>query len=292
MNSIRVAYNLVNLRAGPGVGYAIIGFLRYGATATVLTRNSTSSWWQISTPAAAGGVGWIAAWLVSFGGDVNSVPIFGVTATPTATSTPSNTPVPATPPSATSPATPTPADRQIYLTFDDGPLPPYTGQILDLLAQYKAKATFFCIGRNAERYPNWVDAAYNAGHSIANHTYSHPVLTNLNKQGVQNEIRRAEQSYRGLGVKVLRPPYGATNAYVRAYAAELGYRTILWDIDPRDWSRPGVQAIVGNVLRFARSGAVALFHDGGGERSQTVAAIRILLGELKARGYSFASITK
>ncbi len=91
-------------------------------------------------------------------------------------------------------------------------------------------------------------------------------------------------------VRYLRPPYGATDSHTRGYAAELGYQITLWDIDPMDWRRPGIEAISSHILRNVFPGAIVLMHDGGGDRSQSAAALEVVLRELSARGFKFYNI--
>ncbi|SHN44697.1 polysaccharide deacetylase family protein [Cryptosporangium aurantiacum] len=183
--------------------------------------------------------------------------------------------------------------KVFYLTFDDGPSATYTKQILDLLDQYQAKATFFEIGENVAAHPELTREIANRGHAVGNHTWDHPDMRTLSASSLNAEITRTSDALRdalGHDVRCLRPPYGAVNATVRAAIAEHGMRTQLWDIDPQDWSRPGVDAIVRNVLENAHPGAVSLMHDGGGNRTQTVQALGTVLRTLTDRGYTFESL--
>jgi peptidoglycan/xylan/chitin deacetylase (PgdA/CDA1 family) len=108
-----------------------------------------------------------------------------------------------------------------------------------------------------------------------------------------SEAARAEAAIRRLGGRaahLLRPPYGAVSKATRAFAARHGYRLVLWDVDPQDWRRPGSAAIAANVTGHARPGSVVLLHDGGGDRSQTIAALEQVLVSLTARGYGFRAL--
>lgn len=186
-------------------------------------------------------------------------------------------------------AAPPPADdRVIYLTFDDGPDPAYTPQVLDALARYGAQATFFVIGRRAAAHPELLQAIVAGGHTLGNHTYSHPSLAGMGREQVHRELRQTQELLGGMGVSCMRPPYGAVDPFTAAYAAELGLRLVRWDVDPKDWARPGASAIAEHVLARAAPGRVILLHDGGGDRSQTVAALEQILSGLSARGYRFA----
>ena len=191
----------------------------------------------------------------------------------------------------------------VYLTFDDGGNPKWTPQILDVLAKYNAHATFFVIGQNAERHPELVVSEAQAGHTIANHTYSHPRLDGLGREAFFSQVEHADQAIRAAiagtpelesqVVSCLRPPYGDMDGYTRAYAAELGYQVVLWTIDPLDWTLPGEDAIVNAVMKDVKPGSIILMHDGGGkDRSQTVAALDRILSLLSAQGYRFEPVCR
>ncbi|WP_328320492.1 polysaccharide deacetylase family protein [Kribbella sp. NBC_00382] len=174
--------------------------------------------------------------------------------------------------------------KVLYLTFDDGPQVTYTPQVLRVLARHHAKATFFVLGREAAAHPELVELARSQGHHIGNHTWDHPMLTHLTPKRVREEI------FSGVKSKCFRPPYRDTNAAVAAVAAANHQRQILWDVDTNDWEKPGAAAIQHEILRGARPGAIILMHDGGGTRTQTVAALDRALTVLSARGYTFRSL--
>jgi peptidoglycan-N-acetylglucosamine deacetylase len=181
----------------------------------------------------------------------------------------------------------------IALTFDDGPNPVFTPQVLQVLKQYAVRATFFCIGQQVQRYPGLLQQTYQAGNTIGNHTWSHANLTKLSPDGIRRQLRTtsiAIQDAIGIPPVLFRPPDGATNKEVRSIASELGLRQILWTIDTRDWQRPGVGAIVSTVLTNARNGSIVLMHDGGGNRSQTVQALPQIIIQLRQRGFTFVSL--
>ncbi|GAA2806603.1 polysaccharide deacetylase family protein [Kribbella solani] len=180
--------------------------------------------------------------------------------------------------------------KYVYLTFDDGPWYPYTGQILNILRQYGVHATFFEVGQQVARYPWLTRGAYLRGMSVQNHTWSHPDLRYVSWATFKYQVQTTDRYIRnqtGYTPRCLRPPYGAVNSRVRGRAALLGKQIRLWTVDPRDWSRPGTSAIVQRVLGNVHSGSIILMHDGGGNRSQTVAALPTILRTLKARGYVF-----
>lgn len=172
----------------------------------------------------------------------------------------------------------------VYLTFDDGPHPTYTPKVLALLKKYGVKAVFFEIGQNVARYPSVTRSLRSAGMKIGNHTWSHADLTTLSTVSVTSQLNRTESAL-GYRPRCVRPPYGATNSRIASIIANRGQRQILWTVDPRDWSRPGTTTIVNRVLATVRDGSRILLHDGGGDRSQTVAALAILIPKLQARGY-------
>jgi len=185
------------------------------------------------------------------------------------------------------PAPPAGDGKTIYFTFDDGPSVGWTTQVLAILARYQARATFFMIGASAARSPDLVQAVLDAGNTLGNHTYSHKALPKLNHQGFINEVQATQKALGEHATNCLRPPYGATNKLTPIYAQELGFRLVMWNVDPRDWARPGVQAIVQRILAQVYPGAIVLLHDGGGDRSQTVTALDIVLRQLSALGYHF-----
>lgn len=172
----------------------------------------------------------------------------------------------------------------VYLTFDDGPHPTWTPKMLAVLKKYGVKAVFFEVGKNIYYYPSVTRSVRAAGHLIGNHTWSHPNLTNLSTSSVIWQLNKMEWQL-GYRPRCVRPPYGATSSRIRTIIANRGQRHILWTVDPRDWSRPGTWTIVNRVLNNVEAGSRILLHDGGGDRSQTVAAVDLLIPRLRARGY-------
>jgi peptidoglycan/xylan/chitin deacetylase (PgdA/CDA1 family) len=181
---------------------------------------------------------------------------------------------------------------QIALTFDDGPDPQWTPQVLDILDRYGIKATFFVVGVQANRHQDLVREIVARGHSIANHTWAHPRLTGLSAGGTADQLVGVSNLIRdmtGYVVSCARPPYGSTNARVNQQIADNGMRPALWSIDTEDWRRRGVPSIVSRALA-AGPDAVILFHDGPGDRSQTIAALPTVIETLTARGLTFTRI--
>ncbi len=186
----------------------------------------------------------------------------------------------------------------VYMTFDDGPST-YTPQYLDLLAQYNAHATFFIIGQQAATYADTLRAEATAGHYLASHTWDHANLTQITREQFFEEIDSTHQAIIDAAgdlftldktVAYLRPPYGAMDDTTRAEAAERGYTMVFWDIDTLDWKRPGVDVIVNYVLDEIYPGANVLMHDGGGNREQTIAALKQVLPALQEQGYAFYNV--
>jgi peptidoglycan-N-acetylglucosamine deacetylase len=178
--------------------------------------------------------------------------------------------------------------KVVALTFDDGPSS-FTSEMLDILKANKVHGTFFLIGQQVADRARVLRRALAEGNALGNHSWNH---ANLSGGGggqlssTQAAIRRAT----GYTPCVFRPPYGATSSTLVSQARSLGLATIIWDVDPRDWSLPGTDAIVGNVLGNTRPGSIILSHDGGGPREQTMAAYRRIIPALKRRGYRFATL--
>jgi peptidoglycan-N-acetylglucosamine deacetylase len=191
------------------------------------------------------------------------------------------------------PGTP-PSDGQkdIALTFDDGP-GPYTPEVLAVLEEYHVPATFFEIGEMVADYPQYSRELVAAGYPVEDHTWSHPDLTDISAGELEYQIDEAQDEIRsvtGVTPACVRPPYDAWDAGVLDQIAEDGLTTMSYSVDSRDWTLPGVQAIVANVVDAAFPGAVVDMHDGGGPRYETVAALPQIIDGLRARGYSFVAI--
>ena len=183
--------------------------------------------------------------------------------------------------------------RAVALTFDDGPSVPYTEELLAILDAHRVKATFFMIGRNVEQHPAVAKAVADAGHVIGNHTYSHPNLELERESYVGAELARAETAIvaaTGQRPHLFRPPYGDEDRFTLHESRQLGYVAVEWSVNSKDYRMPGTDAIVANVLAHVHNGAIILFHDGGGDRSQTVEAIARLIPELRRRGYELVTI--
>jgi peptidoglycan-N-acetylglucosamine deacetylase len=176
----------------------------------------------------------------------------------------------------------------IALTFDDGPSS-YTSQILDVLKANGVHATFFEIGQNTAGRGDVMRRILREGSVIGNHSWNHASLAG-GAGGQLSSTNAAIRRATGYTPCVFRPPYGASSSLLVGQARSAGMDTILWDVDPRDWARPGSGAIVSNVLGNTHNGSIVLSHDGGGPRDQTVAAYRTIVPTLKRRGYKFLTV--
>ncbi len=182
------------------------------------------------------------------------------------------------------------SDKAIALTIDDGPDPVYTPQVLQVLERYHITATFSMIGIHVNAYPHLAQSVAAAGHRIANHTWTHADLPTLKAPAVHDEMARATDAIStaiGLQPAMFRAPFGAWSPTVIAECEQQKMIPLDWSVDPRDWSRPGVASIVSNIMKNTRPGSIILEHDGGGDRSQTVAALKIVLPQLLHEGFEF-----
>ncbi len=168
----------------------------------------------------------------------------------------------------------------VALTFDDGPNPTYTPQILAILKKYNIKATFFMVGANAKKYPEIVKMVHDAGHTIGSHSQTHPMLTKISDAQLQNEVTKPSEIIVGLisvKPKCLRYPYGASNSHVREVIREHGMMPLPMGFNYFDYDRPGVEKITSWVLKNIYSKQVILMHDGFDKREQTVAALPVII---------------
>ena len=189
------------------------------------------------------------------------------------------------------------AGKFIALTFDDGPHPVYTVQILDILKANEAKATFFVIGKNAENYPDLVKHAYNDGHEIGNHTYSHPDMNRISVDCAVEEILKTQKVIENITSHkptLFRAPGGIFSDELVIEVEELECKPILWSWkqDTKDWCNVTVNSIVNNVVNNLQNGDIILFHDYNVKGSPTPMALEILLPKLKNLGYSFVTVSE
>ena len=187
--------------------------------------------------------------------------------------------------------------KVVALTFDDGPWPSSTPRILDELRRLHVRATFFVIGYLAQQYPALVRRELRLGMVVGNHSYNHPQVPPFGELPVpllRDEIALGQQILTRLGVQthLFRPPGGSTSANVVRAAAAVGDRVVLWSVDPGDW-QPGVYAdqVAQRVLSSVRPGSIVILHDGGGDRSATLAALPAIVNGIRARGLRLVALT-
>lgn len=181
------------------------------------------------------------------------------------------------------------ATRSVVLTFDDGPNPPDTLTLLDLLAREEVPAVFFLVGRQVEAHPDVVRRIVAEGHTLGNHSWQHDDLEDWEPDAVRADLERTHAAILAAvpdaQVPFFRAPFGSWGRTVPV-AAELGMRSVGWQLAVEDWVPPGVDELV-RRLTAVEPGGVILLHDGGGDRSQTVAAVARLIPMLRADGWTF-----
>ncbi|MFG2494329.1 polysaccharide deacetylase family protein [Streptomyces caniferus] len=178
--------------------------------------------------------------------------------------------------------------REIFLTFDDGPHPLYTPDILRILRRHEVRATFFVIGENAVEFPGLLYDIADEGHAVGNHTWTHPQLTALPPGAVRSELGRTSsliEDILGTAPDLARAPYGEWDDPALSICNDLGMSPVGWAVDSQDWTLPGARTIAHTVLDAMHPGAIVLSHDGGGERWQTVEALEWYLPRLLDEGY-------
>lgn len=184
--------------------------------------------------------------------------------------------------------------RRIALTFDDGPHPFLTDEILSILEEYNVKATFFEVGVNVINYPDVAKRVIDAGHEIGNHTFSHRHLERMSEDAVRAEIEGCEDALEELAEyrpHLFRPPEGAVNSYIQQSSDVEDYHLILWSVDTRDWEVKNASKIAKTVLSEIQPGDIVLMHDFIGRGSQTPQALRILLPILLEQGYEPVTVS-
>ncbi len=188
-------------------------------------------------------------------------------------------------------------NRAVALTFDDGPDPVYTPEVLRVLARYGVPATFFVLGRHVDAHPELVRQIVSAGHAVGNHSYSHAILRGRWPGEIAAELSRTDAALQwaaGVRTRLLRHPGGMQGVFLPFVALAGGRRVIVWSVDPRDYTAPGAAEISRRVLDGAHPGAIILLHDGSPDgtrsRHQTVEALPAILEGLDAAGYRFVSL--
>ena len=204
-----------------------------------------------------------------------------------------------------------PADeREVALTFDDGPNPPYTDRILDVLKDEGVRATFFVVGRAVAANPATVRRIAREGHALGNHTWDHPHMLMLSRAAMRAQLKRTDDAIfaaAGVRTRLMRPPFGARDFAVIDEAKAEGYRVVMWSVPlPKDWEMPGDATIASRVVDHVGDGSIIVLHDGNRglrcgpkppaapletcDRAQDVAATRRIIDTLRARGYRFVTI--
>lgn len=181
----------------------------------------------------------------------------------------------------------------VALTFDDGPSPATTPQALEILRRNGAHGTFFVTGANASRHQALLARMAAEGHEIGVHSWTHAQLTRCSAAKIDHEIADTAEVIRratGQAPKLMRPPYGATNAALnKRMMADYGLRTILWDVDTLDWRHPGVQRVIDTAVGKARPGSIILVHD---IHASTIAALEGIVQGLQARGFKLVTVSQ
>lgn len=180
--------------------------------------------------------------------------------------------------------------KVIYLTFDDGPWVPYTQQILDVLAKHDATATFFVVGQMVAEHPDLAKKVTAAGHAIGNHTWDHSDLTTLSDDQIRWQLDKTADAVGPAMAACMRPPYGSQNERTRAVIKKAGYRSYLWDYWAEDWNQPPIPKFLDYLETATEDRSNILLHDGGGDRPNTVEALRIMMPRWIKRGYTFQAL--
>ncbi len=184
--------------------------------------------------------------------------------------------------------------REVALTFDDGPSP-YTHDVLRILHRMHVHATFFVVGREVAMYKRLVADEYRAGNNVGDHTMSHPPLDQLSAAAQTEQIDGDARLIKAAGApapRLMRPPYGSFNTTTLQVLRARRLLMVLWSVDTKDYSRPGADRIVYTAVSGAEPGGIILMHDGGGERSETVAALPRIITRLRQRHYTLVTLSQ
>ncbi len=186
-------------------------------------------------------------------------------------------------------------EKLIALTFDDGPHRTMTDDILEVLARYDVKATFFVIGRNALEYPDVLRRVAAAGHEIGNHTHTHPKLREQNAESFAEELTEAEKAIGetiGISPTLFRPPEGFLEGVIETVAKEHGYRTVLWSVDTLDWTDAPATDIERRIMQGVKDGGIILCHDYIVGKGHTAEALNRVIPRLLEEGYRFVCVSE
>ena len=192
-------------------------------------------------------------------------------------------------------------ERNVCLTFDDGPHPVYTPQLLDILADSGVRATFFITGNKIKKYKNIVKRMISEGHEVANHGYSHRNLLFKNTQFIKNEIEKTDDLLRKCGAEgeiVFRPPFGRISLKAFCFLGKINKKIIMWNIPTKDFKAKSTDSILKKIYAKLRRGGIIVLHDAGKnidsdvDRIHTVNAVKHVVVEILKRNYSFATISE
>ncbi|RME70602.1 MAG: polysaccharide deacetylase family protein [Chloroflexi bacterium] len=198
------------------------------------------------------------------------------------------------------------SQKLIALTFDDGPHPAFTPRLLELLAQYRARATFFMVGQHVEQWPNLARQVVQAGHEAGNHTFTHSRLVGRTPWAVAGELLRCKRAIRratGVSPRLMRPPEGKQDVIAFLTARLLGYRVVHWSASAFDWRGDPAEVVTRRVLSGVGRGAIVLMHDGvtpspgrqtvvSPDRTPTLKALPGVLGRIREKGYRFVTVSE
>ncbi|NIK70698.1 MULTISPECIES: polysaccharide deacetylase family protein [unclassified Paenibacillus] len=188
------------------------------------------------------------------------------------------------------------SSKAVAFTFDDGPHPVYTPELLKIFAEAGGKATFYMIGEQIAAHPEVARLVHEQGHEIGNHSYTHPNMTELSDEEFESELSRTEELIKqvtGTRAATMRLPYLARDERVDAMLERDGYPSIgAVNMEAKDWDMPGVDHILETTRKEVRNGSILIFHDGFGDRSQSVEAVRVLTKELTASGYRLVTVSE
>lgn len=181
----------------------------------------------------------------------------------------------------------------IAITFDDGPHATLTPKLLDMLAARRLKATFFIIGQNGAEYPEIMKRIVREGHELANHSWSHPNLAKMSDEAVRAQMQKTDDVIRvaaGKRTTLMRPPYGSITQRQKEWIHEaFGYKTIIWDVDPFDWRRPGAAVIRDRIVSQTQPGSIILVHD---IHPGSIEAMPDTFDRLTAKGFKFVTVSE
>lgn len=190
-------------------------------------------------------------------------------------------------------------EKLIALTFDDGPDKDFTPQVLDILKENNVKATFFVVGEMVSWSPEILKREYEEGHEIGNHTFTHINVAKRSYSEINKEIKQTQEAIKkviGKEPSLFRPPYRAISRDMCTIAKDKNMNIVLWsNLDPRDWSNPGVNYIVETIMNKVQNGTIILLHDYNNTRNsttQTIQALKVVVPKLKAQGYKFVTVSE